>query len=82
MATMLQASARQLSRVGTRAFRATPAAQGAGGYDYLHAPYMYQLRFKPAPKFLTAVLIGGGVATGAGIPLFAVWFGQKKAGII
>ncbi|CAN8063624.1 unnamed protein product [Agarophyton chilense] len=87
-ASVMQAAARQLSRAAgpraasTRAFHATPASRGAGGYDYLHAKYMYQLRFKPAPKLLTGLLIGGGVATGVGIPLFAVWFGQKKAGVL
>mmetsp|Transcript_17781 Transcript_17781/g.36894 ORF Transcript_17781/g.36894 Transcript_17781/m.36894 type:complete len:80 (-) Transcript_17781:611-850(-) len=49
--------------------------------DYVHAKYMYNLRNERMSKPVAAAAVGGAVAFGIGVPFFAVWFSQKKAGV-
>lgn len=47
---------------------------------YLHASKMYDLSKVSKPK--VAFWITTGVVSGLGLPFFAVWFSQKKAGLL
>lgn len=78
----MRAFARSATAQTSRGFRTTAVrrAGAGGGYDYIHAKHMYNLKNDPPSKFKVYSLIGGGVFLGIFIPIAIVDFSQRKGG--
>eukprot|EP00898_Chlorokybus_atmophyticus_P001436 jgi/Chlat1/2293/Chrsp17S02585 len=82
MSSAATGAVRRLLVSGARSFRSTTAKAGGGAHgnepEYLHAPHMYSLDKMPNRKLKMAILVFGGMATGFGVPIAAVYYQLHK----